>query len=129
MQRELYFDISSEESGGSLYRITGKGGAAEGATAFYYNYSTYDSDKDEVKVFEKNYPDFAAFWAELTRDPKWWYLHPLYVHPEQRDFVRGQLKAVNWAVHPNKKWQESHQRQWTKVLTDPGAYYSGPPQG
>jgi len=29
-------------------------------------------------------------------------------------------------VHPNKKWQESHQRQWKKVLTDPGNYYKGP---
>lgn len=122
MQRELYFDISSEESGGSLFRIAGK----DGPPSFYYNYSTYDSDKDEVKVFEKNFPDFAAFWKEITTDPKWWYLHPLFVHPEQRNFVREQLKTVNWAVHPNKKWQESHKRQWTKVLTDPGNYYAGP---
>ncbi len=123
MQRELYFDISSEESGGSLFRIAGK----DGPPSFYYNYSTYDSDKDEVKVFEKNFPDFATFWKEITRDPKWWYLHPLFVHPEQRNFVREQLKTVNWAVHPNKKWQESHKRQWTKVLADPGTYYAGPP--
>ncbi len=122
MQRELYFDISSEESGGSLFRIAGQAGAP----SFQYSYSTYDSDKDEVKVFEKNYPDFQIFWNELTKDPKWWYLHPLFVHPEQRAFVREQLNAVNWAVHPNKKWQESHQRQWKKVLTDPGTYYSGP---
>src|SRR5579872_4343495 len=124
MQRELYFDISSEESGGSLFRIAGK----DGAVSFYYNYSTYDSDKDEVKVFEKKFPDFAAFWKEITGDPKWWYLHPLFVHPEQRNFVREQLKTVNWAVHPNKKWQESHKRQWTKVLADPGTYYAGPPR-
>jgi hypothetical protein len=122
MQRELYFDISSEETGGSLFRIAGK----EGVPSFYYSYSTYDPDKDEVKVFEKNYPDFEAFWSELTKDPKWWYLHPLFVHPEQREFMREQLKTVNWAVHPNKKWQESHQRQWKKVLTDPGTYYNGP---
>ena len=54
------------------------------------------------------------------------YLHPLFVHPELRDFIREQLKGVNWGVHPNKKWQESHQRQWKKVLTDPGNYYKGP---
>jgi hypothetical protein len=118
MQRELYFDISSEDSGGSLYRIKGTEGAF-----FYYNHSTYDSTRDEVKVFETNYPDFPAFWRELTRDPKWFYLHPLFVHPEQRSFVQDQLKTVNWSVHPNKKWQESHQRQWKKVLTDPGSYY------
>jgi subfamily B ATP-binding cassette protein MsbA len=29
-------------------------------------------------------------------------------------------------VHPDKKWQESHQRQWKKVLDDPGTYYRGP---
>jgi hypothetical protein len=124
MKRELYFDISSEDCGGSLFRILGEGEAI----SFYYSYSTYDSKTDEVKVFEKNFPDFTAFWKELTRDPKWWYLHPLYVHPEQRSFVRDQLKAANWAVHPNKKWQESHQRQWKKVLSDPGSYYAGPQQ-
>ncbi|HWK06176.1 MAG TPA: hypothetical protein VNS58_21190 [Puia sp.] len=122
MQRELYFDISSAESGGSLFRIVG----GEGSPSFYYNHSTYDSDKDEMKVFETNYPDFASFWKELTKDPQWWYLHPLFVHPEQRDFIREQLKTVNWAVHSNKKWQDSHQRQWKKVLTGPGGYYPGP---
>ena len=120
MHRELYFDISSEESGGSLYRVTG-----EKDPYFYYNHSTYDSKKDEVKVFETDYPDFGAFWAMLTKDPKWYYQHPLFVHPEQRAFIREQLKAVNWTVHSNKKWQESHKRQWTKVLTDPGSYYRG----
>jgi hypothetical protein len=125
MQRELYFDISSEESGGSLYRIPGEGGTV----SFFYSYSTYDSNKDEVKVFEKQYADFPAFWKELIMDPKWWYLHPLYVHPEQRNFVREQLKSANWAIHSNKKWQESHQRQWKKVLTGPGSYYVGPPPG
>jgi len=119
MHRELYFDISSEESGGSLYRITGEGSPHP----FYYNHSTYDDVRDEVKVFETHYPDFDSFWKALTKDPKWYYRHPLFVHPEQRDFVRDQLKTVNWAVHPDKKWQESHQRQWKKVLTDPGAYY------
>ena len=125
MKRELYFDISSEHTGGSLFRIPGEGGT----DSFYYNYSTYDPRKDEVKVFEKTFPDFNAFWQELTRDPQWWYLHPLFVHPEQRDFVREQLKSADWGIHPNKKWQESHQRQWKKVLTASGNYYSGPPTG
>ena len=122
MSKELYFDISAEDSGGSLYRIT----PANGPASFYYNHSTYDSDKDEVKVFETNYPDFAAFWKELTKDRQWWWLHPLYIHPEQRDYVREQLKTANWASNPNKKWQESHQNQWKKVLTGPGGYYDGP---
>lgn len=119
MPKELYFDISSAESGGSLYRISGEGGVL----SFYYNHSTYDDTKDEVKIFETHYQDFAAFWQELTRNPQWYYLHPLYVHPEQRDFVRDQLKNVNWSVHPDKKWQDSHQRQWKKVLMAPGTYY------
>jgi len=125
MPKELYFDISSEDSGGSLYRITDD----KGAPRFYYNHSTYDNDKDAVKVFETNYPDFSAFWKELTRDPQWYYQHPLFVHPEQRDFVRKQLETVNWNVHKDKKWQDSHQRQWKKVLTDPGSYYQFNPPG
>jgi hypothetical protein len=119
MHRELYFDISSEDSGGSLYKIAG----GNGSSSFYYNHSTYNDDKDEVKVFETNYADFAGFWKDLTKDPKWYYRHPLFVHPEQRGFVQDQLKTVNWAIYPDKKWQESHQRQWKKVLTDPVNYY------
>ena len=120
MQRELYFDISSAQKGGSLYRIPG----ANKENSFYYNHSTYDEDKDELKVFEDYYPSFEAFWAELVKNKEWFYLHPLYVHPEQRDFIRSELQKVNWSIHPNKKWQESHQRQWKKVLGDPDSYYN-----
>jgi hypothetical protein len=118
LSKELYFDISTEHSGGSLYRVTGEEGLP-----FYYNHSTYDDTTDEVKLFETRYADFAAFWKELTRDSQWYYQHPLFVHPEQREFVRQQLASVDWTVHPDKKWQESHQRQWKKVLTDPDTYY------
>ena len=121
MQRELYFDISSEQSGGSLFRMANPGGGS----TFLYNHSTYNDKTDEVKVFETRYNSFAEFWNELTKNREWFYLHPLFVHPEQRAFVQDQLKSVNWNIHPNKKWQESHQRQWKKVLTDPGNYYRG----
>lgn len=119
MNRELYFDISSAQSGGSLFRVT-----QENAVTFYYNHSTYNEATDELKVFENWYPSFSEFWDELVKKNKdWFYLHPLFVHPEQREFIREQLKTVNWNIHPNKKWQDSHQRQWKKVLTGPGNYY------
>ncbi len=117
--KELYFDISSPQSGGSLFRVTG----INGPDYFYYNHSTYDEARDELKVFESNFPTFDLFWQEIIKNPEWFYLHPLFVHPEQRDFIQQQLKSVNWKIHPDKKWQESHQRQWTKVLTDPINYY------
>jgi len=119
MQKQLYFDISSEQSGGSLYRVND----AQGRVFFRYQYSTYDDRKDEIKVFEKEYPDFNSFWTELSSNPEWFYLHPLFVHPEQRAFVRGELQKVNWSIHSNRKWQESHQRQWKKVLEAPDSYY------
>lgn len=119
MQRELYFDISSEESGGSLYRLRNEGGQ----TSFLYHHSTYDSDRDEVKVFETPYPSFEAFWKELAQNREWFYLHPMFVHPEQRAFVQGELARVDWSVQPDPKWQESHKRQWKKVLNDPASYY------
>jgi hypothetical protein len=122
MQKELYLDISKEDAGGSLYRIAND----DGSTHFYYNHSIYNPNTDELKVFETTYPDFDAFWKMITSDKQWYYLHPLFVHPEQRTFIRQQLKDVNWNTQPNKKWQDSHQRQWTKVLTDPGNYYKGP---
>ena len=119
MQSELYFDISSAESGGSLYRVKNK----EGSLSFNYQHSAYDAYRDEIKVFNTPYPSFEAFWKELTKDPEWFYLHPLYVHPEVRAFIQEQLKRVNWQVQGDKKWQDSHQRQWKKVLTDPKDYY------
>ena len=119
MQRELYFDISAEGSGGSLYRIKDDAGNY----SFLYQHSTYDDNRDEIKIFETTYASFTGFWQMLIKDPQWFYQHPLFVHAEQRAFVSEQLQKVNWAVHPDKKWQDSHQRQWKKVLTDKDDYY------
>jgi hypothetical protein len=79
----------------------------------------------KLKCSKKIYPQFSDFWDELIRDKEWYYLHPLFVHPEQREFVSRQLLKVDWSIHPDKKWQQSHQRQWTKVLSDPPDYYHG----
>ena len=124
MPKELYFDISSERSGGSLYRIR----ESNGEISFLYNYSISDEHSGEVDVRDTWYVSWEAFWKALTADREWYYQHPLFVHPDQREFVREALRRVNWGVHPDKKWQESHQRQWKKVLEDPGTYYQGPPQ-
>ena len=121
MQKELYFDISSERSGGSLYKI--KNGKSD---SFLYQHSTYNDNTGEIKIFETVYASFADFWQMFIQDKQWFYQHPLYVHPAQRDFVKAQLQKVNWSVHPDKKWQESHQRQWKKVLTDKQDYYQFP---
>ncbi len=119
MKKELYFDISSEEKGGSLFRVLD-----ENATfKFYYSYSTYDDDRDEIKLFEKTYNHFEDFWNDLIKETDWFYLHPFFVHPAQREFVKEQLKNVNWEIQPDKKWQMSHQNQWKKVLNDPEKYY------
>ena len=119
MKKELYFDISSADSGGSLFRIDDNG-----KISFCYNHSTYNDTKDELKVFETDFESFEAFWKYLlTNHKEWFYLHPMFVHKEQRSFIKEQLKSVNWNIHANKKWQNSHQRQWTKVLTAPENYY------
>ncbi|HEX2534208.1 MAG TPA: hypothetical protein VHK69_10755 [Chitinophagaceae bacterium] len=120
--RELYFDIHADTSGGSLYRLQ----EPDGTYTFLYEHSTYDEDRDETSVFHTAYATFEAFWEELTKDREWFYRHPLFVHPEQRDFVQAQLSGVDWTIQDNPKWQASHQRQWTKVLTDPASYYRGP---
>ena len=119
MSKELYFDIHSEDSGGSLYRVT----EPNGEIAFLYNHSVNDAATGAVEVFDTWFVSFEAFWRRLTEDPQWYYRHPLFVHPDERDFVRQRLKDVNWGIYPDKKWQESHQRQWKKVLTDPTTYY------
>jgi hypothetical protein len=122
MKPELYFDINTEESGGSLFRIK----APDGRFSFLYSHSRYNAQTEETEVFKTTYPSFEAFWQELTKDRQWFYQHPLYVHPEQRAFVQEQLKTVNWKTQGDLKWQLSHQRQWTKVLSDPKDYYTPP---
>lgn len=117
MQQELYFDISDGESGGSLYRLPGG--------TFSWQHSTYDEDRDETKIFKTAYASFAAFWQMLTQDREWYFQHPLFVHPEVRAFVGQQLEGADWSVQGDLKWQQSHQRQWTKVLSDRGEYYKG----
>ncbi len=119
MEKQLYFDISSERSGGSLYKIKDEAGKF----SFQYNHSTYDDDRDDIKIFETAYLTFNDFWQMITQDKQWFYQHPLYIHPEQRGFVREALKKVDWSVKPDKKWQDSHQRQWKKVLEDKDDYY------
>ncbi len=118
MKKELYFDISSAQSGGSLFRVE-----EQGKIYFLYSHSTYDDRKDELKVFETVFETFGAFWLYLSKDPEWFYLHPLFVHPEQRNFITEQLKQADWEVQAGKKWQESHQRQWKKVLHADDNYY------
>jgi hypothetical protein len=122
MKPELYFDINAEDSGGSLFRIKDP----NGTFSFIYHHSTFDADTDATKVFQTEYPSFETFWQALTKDKQWFYQHPLYVHPEQRAFVQEQLKNVNWKIQGDTKWQLSHQRQWTKVLSDPTDYYNPP---
>ena len=90
MAKELYIDISNEDAGGSLYRVT----ADDGRVHFYYNHSTYDSDKDELKVFETNYNSFAEFWTYIKGNKQWYYLHPLFIHPEQRDTVASGCQPI-----------------------------------
>jgi hypothetical protein len=117
---EIYFDIHSEESGGTLLRMQ----EPNGDFYFLYDYSVYDASRDEVSVSQKRFPDFVSFWQYIKSNNRdWCYLHPLFIHPEQRDFITDELKNVNWESQEGRKWQESHQRQWKKVLTDPPRYY------
>ena len=116
---EMYIHSSAADRGGSLYRVR----EAEKSDFFLYQHSTYNDDSDELEVFETRYETFEEFWLALTVDPEWYFLHPLFIHAEQRAFLGAQLQQVNWSVHADKKWQESHQRQWKKVLEDPATYY------
>lgn len=119
MQSELFFDISSTETGGSLYRIKN----SDGTFSFMHEHSIYDAHRDEIKIYKTPYPSFEVYWQMVTRDKEWFYLHPLFVHPVIRAFIAEQLKSVNWNVQGDEKWQESHKRQWRKVLSDPEEYY------
>jgi hypothetical protein len=118
--KELYFDVSSETRGGSLYRVFD-----DGNTHFLYEYSDYNDDTEELNVQRTNYISFDAFWEALTADTTWFFLHPMFVHPEVRPQVKQALQQADWSVQGDTKWQQSHRRQWDKVLSDPPQYYRG----
>ena len=120
MKKELYFDIVSDEGAGGLYRITSPGSRVH----FYYHYSITDIETDITSNHESDYPDFAGFWKTFSADRLWFCLHPLYLHPDQRAFVKKQLNAVNWNVVEDEKWREMYARQWNKVLNGPADYYA-----
>ena len=120
MQYELYFDISSETSGGSLYKVDDE----NGTSSFVFEHSIVDETTDEIKIHKTSFTSFDVFWKEIAKE-RWYYMHPMFVHPEIRPFIEQQLQVVDWSVEGNLKWQESHKRQWKKVLTDPESYYRG----
>ena len=121
MNKELYFDIVSDEWAGGLYRIT----IEPEVTCFYYHHSWSDLESDDNKttVTETNYQGFADFWKQLTTNNRWFTFHPLYIHPEQRQFIKEALKKINWKLIADEKWRGMYQRQWNKVLNDPVEYY------
>lgn len=120
MQKELYFDVVSEEGAGGLYRLRGNNDGAR----FTYHYSSADLETDKVITSETSFDEFAGFWNFFVADPLWFCLHPLYIHPDQRAFVKQQLAKIDWNIVRDEKWREMYQRQWNKVLTNPAAYYS-----
>ncbi len=122
MSKELYLDLSIGNAGGSLYKIV----EPQGGIHFYYNHSTYNPDTDELAVFDTVYPDFLSAWTAIIKNKNWQYGHPLFVHPDHRTYIENLLKQVNWQQEGDARWQDSHRRQWKKVLTDPAAYYNGP---
>src|SRR5690349_1102270 len=101
MQKTLYFDIVSDEGAGALTLIT----PADGKRSFHYHHSESDLEYEKIVNREHTFDSFAEFWKFFIRDQKWFLLHPLYIHPEQRNFIRQQLKKVNWNIVEDEKWQ------------------------
>ena len=119
MHEDLYFDIVSDEGAGALYHA----GTGTVEKNFRYHYTSSDLDNDTTTSSVTNYSSFAEFWKEFTRNKRWFTLHPLYIHPEQRPFIKAELGKINWNVIADEKWRDMYQRQWNKVLNNPPGYY------
>ncbi len=119
MHKELYFDFVSEDGSAAVDRITNE----QSDTYFNYQYSSSDLERDRMMVAEKRFETFNEFWTTFVENKQWFCLHPLFIHPEQRPFIREKLKAVNWSSVKDEKWQDMYQRQWNKVLNGPATYY------
>ncbi|MEJ7768300.1 MAG: hypothetical protein WKF89_10855 [Chitinophagaceae bacterium] len=119
MEKELYFDIASEIGAGALYLITSN----DNNKSFYYHYCSSDLETDRVENTESNYADFTDFWKHFISDKNWHCLHPLYIHPELRIFIKQQLDNISWRIVKDDHWRVMYQRQWNKVLNNPAEYY------
>ncbi len=109
--------ISTSVRKRAVAACTGCGMRRANAT-FRYEHSTYDDDRDEIKIFTTEYASFAQFWQMLTKDKEWFYQHPLYVHPEQRSFCKravgkgklGDLPQCQMAGEPPAPMEKSADR-------------------
>lgn len=119
MLKELYFDIVSDEWAGGLYILKSE----QGNSSFHYHCTASDLDAEKTVITTFDYTSFADFWKELVKNDLWFTLHPLYIHPDQRPFIKEALKKVNWNRVADEKWREMYKRQWNKVLTNPATYY------
>ena len=119
MREILYFDIVSDEGAGALYLVE----SDTGEKHFYYHYTSSDLENDKTASSSTNYSSFADFWPVFKRNNRWFTLHPLYIHPWHRPFIKEELGKVNWNVIADEKWRIMYQRQWNKVLNNPAEYY------
>lgn len=119
MNKELYFDIVSEEGAGALYYIT----TNDGKKNFYYHYCSSDLETGDAENTETDFLNFIDFWKYFIADKNWFCLHPLYIHPELRAFIKQQLNNISWRLVTDDQWRVMYQRQWNKVLNNPAEYY------
>lgn len=84
----------------------------------------FDEFSEIVDKEKLSFSDFNSYWKVFTQKTNWHYFHPLFIAVEYRDMVKAALEDVDWNIFPDIKWQQSHQKQWDKVLTDPANYYT-----
>ena len=51
MPSELFFDSSSKETGGSLFRVTEE----NGRYSFLYDHSSWDAHSNDIRVYKTTY--------------------------------------------------------------------------
>lgn len=83
----------------------------------------FDEFSELVDKDKTTFPDFYSYWKIFSQKPNWHYYHPLFIDVQYRELVREALETVDWNIFPDIKWQQSHQKQWDKVLSDPADYY------
>lgn len=114
---ELLFEIFADVISYTVYQ--------EGMTQkVLVEEALFDEDSNLLQVESSSFPDFYSFWKVFLQKENWHYFHPLFIATTCRPLIKEALEKVNWNVHPDIKWQQSHQKQWDKVLADPGKYYS-----
>ena len=110
--KEAFFQYGTEGGGETLYRHN-----KDGEIIFYTEgRSGGILDEEEIKKWKHDYKDFNHFWnSYFTQLGNWYYFHPVFIHPDIRDFIKAALQKIQH----DSFYKRNAKHSWQKALNPP----------